>query len=97
MSEHENIAARKSTLINRNIPVLGKRTSVRLEPTLWKALKEIADREHCAIHDICSFIKLRKKSNTSLTAGIRVFIVLYYRAAVTEEGHTNAGHGDFWV
>lgn len=38
---------------------------------------------------------MRKKENTSLTAAIRVFLMLYYRAASTEEGHQNAGHGDF--
>ena len=97
MSEKENIAERKSTLINRNIIVLGKRTSVRLERTLWKAIKEIADRERCTIHDICSLIKLRKKENTSLTAAIRVFIVFYYRMAATEEGHKKAGHGNFSI
>jgi predicted DNA-binding ribbon-helix-helix protein len=92
---YEKISERKSTLINRNITVLVKRTSVRLAPVKWDSLKAMAHREECAIHDICSLIHLRKKSNTFLTAAIRVFIVLYYRAAVTEEGHAKAGHGDF--
>jgi hypothetical protein len=39
LPEHEKIAERKSTLINRNITVLGKRTSVRLEPVMWASLK----------------------------------------------------------
>lgn len=91
----ENISEQKSTLINRNITVLGKRTSVRLEPVMWDCLKSIAAREQCAIHDICSLISLRKKSHSSLTAAIRVFIVLYYRASSTEEGHRQANHGNF--
>ena len=91
----EKSSERKTTLINRNITVMGKRTSVRLEPTMWEALHEIADREQCSIHDICSLIKLRKKANTSLSAGIRVFVVHYYRKAATEEGHKKAGHGNF--
>ena len=86
----------KSTLVNRNIVVLGKRTSVRLEPVMWDCLHEMAHRENCAIHDICSLVQLRKKQNTSLTAAIRVFIVLYYRAAASEEGHKQAGHGNFF-
>lgn len=85
----------KSTLISRNITVLGRRTSVRLEPEMWSALREIARREDCKIHDICSLIHLRKNQDTSLTAAIRVFLMLYYRAAATEEGHQRAGHGDF--
>ena len=62
---------------------------------MWGSLREIARREKCKIHDICSLIYLRKAANTSLTAAIRVFLMLYYRAAATEEGHGRAGHGDF--
>ena len=85
----------KSTLVSRNITVMGKRTSVRLEPEMWRSLKEISKREDCKIHDICSLIHLRKKPKTSLTAAIRVFLMLYYKAAATENGHMRAGHGDF--
>ena len=85
----------KSTLISRSITVLGRRTSVRLEPEMWTALREISRREDCKIHDICSLIQLRKNPNTSLTAAIRVFLMLYYRAASTEDGHGKAGHGSF--
>ena len=85
----------QSTLVSRNITVLGRRTSVRLEPEMWTALREIARRESCKIHDVCSLIQMRKNPDTSLTAAIRVFLMLYYRAASTEEGHTRAGHGSF--
>ncbi len=85
----------KSSLISRNITVMGRRTSVRLEPEMWRALKDIAAREACTIHDLCSLIGLRKNAQTSLTAAIRVFLMLYYRAAATEDGHDKAGHGDF--
>lgn len=85
----------RSTLISRNITVRGRRTSVRLEPEMWTALRDIAKREHCKIHDICSLIDLRKNPRTSLTAAIRVFLMLYYRAASTEEGHMRARHGNF--
>lgn len=85
----------KSTLVSRNITVRGRRTSVRLEPEMWAALKEISKREHCTIHDVCSLVSLRKNQNTSLTAAIRVFIMLYFRAGCTEEGHKKAGHGSF--
>ena len=85
----------KSSLISKNITVLGKRTSVRLEPEMWKELKNISKREMCTIHDLCSLISLRKAENTSLTAAIRVFLMLYFRAAATEDGHQKAGHGSF--
>lgn len=85
----------KSTLVSRNITVLGRRTSVRLEPEMWQSLKDIAARETCSIHDLCSLISMRKHQNTSLTAAIRVFLMLYYKAASTEEGHSRARHGNF--
>lgn len=91
----EDEAESKSTLISRNVTVIGRRTSVRLEPEMWMALKEISKREKCSIHDICGLISLRKNQNTSLTAAIRVFLMLYFRASSTEEGHSRAGHGNF--
>lgn len=62
---------------------------------MWMALSDIAKREKCSIHDICSLVSLRKEENSSLTAAIRVFLMLYYRAACTAEGHMRAGHGSF--
>lgn len=91
----ENNNEIKSTLILKNITVNGHRTSIRLEPEMWNELKNIAGREQCTIHDICSLINMRKHENTSLTAAIRVFLMLYFRAAATENGHDNAGHGSF--
>lgn len=85
----------KSSLVSRNITVLGKRTSVRLEPEMWRELKGISERERCTIHDLCTLISLRKNKQTSLTAAIRVFLMLYFRAAATEQGHIDAGHGNF--
>ncbi len=85
----------KTSLISRNITVLGHRTSIRLEPEMWKSLREISTREKCTIHQLCTVVSIRKSENTSLTAAIRVFIMLYFRSASTEEGHSKAGHGDF--
>ena len=87
--------AQRSSLISKNITVRGHRTSIRLEPEMWDALKDIATRESTTIHNICSLISMRKEAETSLTAAIRVFLMLYYRAATTSEGHLRAGHGNF--
>lgn len=93
--QSDNDQASGSTLVSRNITVCGRRTSVRLEPEMWRALKEIAGRETCSIHELCSLISFRKNKRTSLTAAIRVFLMLYFRAATTEDGHGRAGHGSF--
>lgn len=92
---HAEVNRVKTTLVSRNITVNGRRTSVRLEPEMWAAMREISRREECSIHDICSLIAMRKNDQTSLTAAIRVFLMLYFRAATTEDGHSRAGHGSF--
>lgn len=85
-----------STLITKNIRLFGKRTSIRLEPAMWNAFEEITERECCSDNDLCSLIYMLKKKGTSMTAAIRVFITLYFRAACSEDGHIKAGHGDFY-
>jgi len=93
-TETEKKARReKTTLISHNIMVDGKRTSVRLEKEMWMAIKDIARQEKCSIHALCSVVSQRKKPDTSLTAAIRVFIMAYFQAAATTDGHKNAGHG----
>lgn len=72
-------------LVSRNVVVLGKRTSMRLEPKMWEALTEISNYERCSIGQICSYIALQKSSNAPLTAATRVFLMLYYKKAVTQE------------
>lgn len=93
-------------LRGRNIMLHGsKRTSMRLEPSMWVALEEIAAREGMSLNDLCSRIDDRlseqatqrtddsEEAEVTLTSGVRVFIFAYYRVAATEEGHIRAGHG----
>lgn len=93
--EKYSCQAGQSSLVSRNITIFGRRTSIRLEPEMWTALNDIAERENCSVHDICSLVFVRKSPLTSLTAAIRVFLMLYYKAATTDVGHREAGHGDF--
>ena len=77
-----------------NIKVNGRRTSVRLETSMWDAFQDIAARENCSVHDIATVIAHRKSPAITLTTAIRVFTLLYYKAAATEEGHQRVGHGN---
>ena len=70
----------ESPLVTRNVNVGGRRTSVRLEPDLWEALREIATREDRTLHDICSDID-KSRGGTRLTSAMRIYIVNYYRSA----------------
>jgi predicted DNA-binding ribbon-helix-helix protein len=85
----------RSTLISRNVTIAGRRTSVRLEPDMWSGLSEICRREHKSLHELSTAVATGKSENTSLTAAIRVFVMAYFRAATTEDGHKKAGHGGY--
>jgi predicted DNA-binding ribbon-helix-helix protein len=82
----------RTTLINRNVTVAGHRTSIRLEPLMWAALRQICNREQATINEIVTAID-RKREESSLTAAIRVYLLCYFQAAATDEGHNHAGHG----
>jgi predicted DNA-binding ribbon-helix-helix protein len=79
-------------LVQRNVSVGSRRTTVRLEPAMWDALGEICQREDMSLNDLCSRIAGRR-SASSLTATVRVFVMSYFRTAATEEGHARTGHG----
>lgn len=83
----------KTVLVSRNLVIDGRRTSARLEPEMWVALFDIVRREGRSVHEVCTLISKSKPEGCSLTAAIRVFIVAYFRAAATEEGHARAHHG----
>ena len=82
----------RSTLVNRNVTVAGHRTSIRLEPAMWEALNRICERERKSMNEIVTLIA-RNRNQSTLTAAIRVFLLSYYQAAATDEGHRRAGHG----
>ena len=56
------------------------------------ALDEACQREDLTRHQLCTLIDARRRGST-LTAAVRIFVVGYYRAAATEHGHADAGHG----
>ena len=62
----------------RNVVVAGHRTSVRLEPVMWEALREIAHTDDITVNDLVTAID-GQRGGGSLTAAIRVYIVDFYR------------------
>ncbi len=73
----------RSGLVNRNIVIDGRRTSVRLEPQMWDALNEIARREGRTVHDICSEVDADRVQST-FSASLRVYILTYFRSAAKD-------------
>ena len=82
-----------STLVNRNVTVGDRRTSMRLERAMWDALHEICRREGKGLNELVTDIDAQR-TESSLTAAIRVYLLRYFSAAATDEGHRLAGHGE---
>jgi len=91
-AESSYAVTRDSTLVSGNVTVAGRRTSIRLEPQMWGALREICAREGKTVHMLVTEID-RDRAASSLTAAIRVHVMDYFRVAATEDGHRRAGHG----
>lgn len=65
-----------------NVKVNGKRTSLRMEPQIWDALREVARREDITDDEICSRVAVvPNPSSSSLTGAVRVCLLLYFRLA----------------
>ncbi|MBP2291059.1 ribbon-helix-helix domain-containing protein [Azospirillum rugosum] len=60
-------------MISRNITVNGRRTSVRLEPEVWKAFEDVARIERTTVNALASKIDL-VRGDESLTAAIRAYL-----------------------
>ena len=81
-----------SRLLNRNVVGEHGRTTMRLEPELWNALREIGQREQLPVSEIVRRAEALAGAG-GRTSAVRVYVIQYFRAAATEEGHCSAGHG----
>ncbi len=81
-----------TSLVNRNIVVAGKRTSMRFEPEFWSAMAEVCRRERIDTEELVRRAEA-ESHNGGRTSAMRVHLLRYFRSATTEEGHRAAGHG----
>jgi predicted DNA-binding ribbon-helix-helix protein len=81
-----------SRLVNRNVVARLGRTSMRLEPELWSALDEPCRREGLTLAGLVQRIEAASHLG-GRTSAVRVYALSYFRAAATELGHRDAGHG----
>lgn len=64
-------------LETKNLLIESRRTSIRLEPELWKCLKEIAESQSLSLQEVCTAIH-HGHSSSSYTAAVRVFVLMHY-------------------
>ena len=74
MSEHPEISATRQ----RFIRIGTRRTSVRLEDSLWQALRDIAAAEGIDVHTLCTHLHASRGPGT-YTSTLRIFIVDWMR------------------
>jgi predicted DNA-binding ribbon-helix-helix protein len=67
-----------STVVKRSIVIAGHRTSISLEDSFWKALKQIAKQRGETLSDIVAAID-DKRDGGNLSSAIRVFVLEHYR------------------
>jgi predicted DNA-binding ribbon-helix-helix protein len=67
-----------STVVKRSIVIAGHRTSISLEDSFWKALKEIAATRDETLSDLVAAIDDRRRGG-NLSSAIRVFVLDHYR------------------
>ena len=81
-----------SRLVNRNITAGAGRTSMRLEPEVWDALREVCLREGIELRDLIRTVE-RSAPAGGRTSAVRVHVLEYFRSAATPDGHEAVGHG----
>lgn len=64
----------ETSLISRNVTIDGRRTSIRLEPELWEALRLVSRMEGKTINQLCTSIA-RHQNLGGFTSAVRVYIV----------------------
>jgi predicted DNA-binding ribbon-helix-helix protein len=79
--------------VSRIVSIAGSRQSLRLDRLTWSILEEVTAREQLTVDDICARIYWTRPKGLTLANAVRLFLVLYFREASTEDGHARAGHG----
>ena len=68
-------------LVSRNVTIGALRTSMRLEPEFWNALRDIAHRERLSLDALCTQVDAARGDH-SRTAAMRLFATAYFMAQV---------------
>lgn len=72
---------RLSLLVPRNVWIDGHRTSVKLEPEIWDALRKIANHQGLSVHELVSGID-HSRPTRNLTSAVRAYVVNYLATAL---------------
>jgi len=78
-----------SRLAMRSVTINGRRTTMRLEPSMWNALRRIAETHNLTVNQLCSKID-SSRGEMSMTAAVRSYIVSYLQQMPATQAQTGA-------
>jgi predicted DNA-binding ribbon-helix-helix protein len=81
----------KSLVVKRSIVIAGPKTSVSLEDSFWKGLKEIASTHHLTLSALVASIDCTR-ANGNLSSAIRLFVLGHYRAMISKAAASQNAH-----
>jgi len=81
----------KSPVVKRSMVIAGRKTSVSLEDTFWKGLKEIAKGRRLPLSAVVVEINHSRRGN--LSSSIRTFVFDHFRAHVATSSTDRVGAG----
>jgi predicted DNA-binding ribbon-helix-helix protein len=88
-----------SSVVKRSVTIAGRRTSISLEDTFWKALREIADERGETLSQLVSVVDtVRHQPN--LSSAIRLFVLGYCRDQIDSHDRISSCDGrtlEAWV
>jgi len=70
-------------LSNRVVSIYNRKTSVRFAPAEWEAIEHICHQENIPRKILFELIDLNHDEKMSFASAIRLFLVIYYKNAVS--------------
>jgi predicted DNA-binding ribbon-helix-helix protein len=68
-------------LVRPGVYIRGSKVTISLEPRIWEAFQEIAAEQGKTVNELAG--EIERTRTGGLSAAIRVYIVEYYRAAIS--------------
>jgi predicted DNA-binding ribbon-helix-helix protein len=81
----------KSPVVKRSMVIAGRKTSVSLEDTFWKGLKEIAKGRHLPLSAVV--VEINRSGRGNLSSSIRTFVFDHFRAQIATSSTDRVGAG----
>ncbi len=76
-----------SDMVLRNIRIDGRRTSIKLEASMWDALFEICERSGKSVDELCTEV-YNQPGHSNFTSRIRVYILCYFRRRAPDNSNS---------